>query len=374
MSDVAEDDVRRDRCANTSHRSTRRACLAVLCCWLALPLAVADAAGNAGTTLTPDLLALMANKDIGNERWTINLNLAEPASGSILSATGNVFRGVSDSPAFVYCELRSDSTGSLLDPASIFRFSCRGAPPCRDTPEECATNDWSLISDDVEVRADFFLPDAGLVETTGRNFVNQETKANYLLGDQFVNGAGKIIAEDPSPASIWRKTGIPVTDIHGRPVLSDLADTRSVDDVRAIIDRTTQLTGPLDTPGFTYKLKQAIDSRLFASMPYGSIADASDKNVNIKILDDIMRAGNVPQITRDAALDAYIRDPSPIAGLKAVSDTVTEHLVNRYGVPEAKARALANFWPNAKNHLSAYDIDQSTGVERIKRAAAQFAR
>jgi hypothetical protein len=106
----------------------------------------------------------MASKDIGDERWTINLNLAEPASESVLSATGNVFRAAGEPPAFVYCELRSDSAGSLRDPSSFFRFSCRGAPPCHDMPDECAANDWSLIGEDIEVRADFFLPDAGLGE------------------------------------------------------------------------------------------------------------------------------------------------------------------------------------------------------------------
>jgi len=137
---------------------------------LVVPLAViatlvAGAAGAqvpSGSTLSPDGRSFLVNKDLGNERWTINVNLYGNAPGDIINVTGNIFRADGGPASFVTCLVRSDSTGSLADPDSTFRLSCSGSDACTFTAESCARDAWTPIADDVPVPASFFLPPGGL--------------------------------------------------------------------------------------------------------------------------------------------------------------------------------------------------------------------
>ena len=177
-------------------------------------LAARDAHAQApsGSTLSPDARSFLVNKDLGNERWTINVNLFGSSPADIINVTGNIFRAdggpasfvtclvrndstgtltsltptISDEglvvdrflsvtgnvyqpdgspPSFVYCTQRADSTGTLSDPTSEFRFSCSGASACASNASECAETGWSLISDDIPLQASFFLPVGGLPAT-----------------------------------------------------------------------------------------------------------------------------------------------------------------------------------------------------------------
>jgi hypothetical protein len=104
----------------------------------------ADAQSNdRGATLSFDGFAYLVNKDIGNERWSIALNVApvETAQGTvsrIQSVTGNVFKRDGSAPSFVFCTERPDSQGTLDDPSSQFRVSCSGTAACATTAAECA--------------------------------------------------------------------------------------------------------------------------------------------------------------------------------------------------------------------------------------------
>lgn len=124
-----------------------------------------------GETLSFDQFAYLVNSDIGNERWSIALNIAPVATEAgtvtrIESVTGNVFKRDGSAPSFVYCTERPDSQGSLEDDQSTFRLSCSGATACSVPAEQCALA-WSVISDDVPIPASYFLPPGGLPALEG---------------------------------------------------------------------------------------------------------------------------------------------------------------------------------------------------------------
>ena len=124
-------------------------------------LAVSSAArAQSGATLTPDRHSYVVNKDVGAERWTINLNLASLSPQRTINVTGNVYRN-GQSPSFVWCQERDDSTGTLSNPGSIFRLRCSGASACGETATGCARSQWTTIADLVEIPASFFLPPGG---------------------------------------------------------------------------------------------------------------------------------------------------------------------------------------------------------------------
>ena len=133
--------------------------------------AFAQASGSRGATLTPDRFNSLVTKDVGAERWSISYSsepIVSPAGlvvDQFLSVTGNVYQPDGSPPSFVYCTQRADSTGTLSDPTSEFRFSCSGASACTGTADTCAATSWSLISDDITLQASFFLPPAGLPAT-----------------------------------------------------------------------------------------------------------------------------------------------------------------------------------------------------------------
>lgn len=75
-------------------------------------------AADRGIQLSPDGKRIMANKDVGSERWAITFNKDD---GTV---TGNVFRQDGGPPAFVFCR-----------PASVPNsFDCFGADACAASP------------------------------------------------------------------------------------------------------------------------------------------------------------------------------------------------------------------------------------------------
>jgi hypothetical protein len=109
-------------------------------------------AAPAGIIGTPDERAELISKDIGNERWAINLSLVQDAPFTI---TGNVFFPEGGDPAFVYCTVfRIDGSADDIAHAQ-FHFQCFGNGACH-TPGACPA--WQLISNDVSLPGSFFLP------------------------------------------------------------------------------------------------------------------------------------------------------------------------------------------------------------------------
>ncbi len=131
----------------------------------------------AGVTMTPDQRHLLVNKQLGEERWTISVNLvpeAETGSGPrVASIAGNVFRPGSDEVSFLFCQAEPGSTRSLSDPEGVLRLRCKGtgrcaegAPACEGRSScgalDCARHGWTLVASGLEVPAGFFLPPEGL--------------------------------------------------------------------------------------------------------------------------------------------------------------------------------------------------------------------
>ena len=129
--------------------------------------AVAASLAQSGSTLTPDRLSYVVSKDVGAERWTINLNLATSSPQRTINVTGNVFRS-GQAPSFVWCQERADSSGTLSAPSSVFRLRCSGSSACGDTATGCARSQWTTIADLVEIPARFFLPPGGQGFASGR--------------------------------------------------------------------------------------------------------------------------------------------------------------------------------------------------------------
>lgn len=99
--------------------------------------ACADESGvQRGIQNTPDAARLLVQKDVGDERWSISLNLDDG------TATGNVFRADGGEPAFVACE----PTGTPN------AFACAGADKCLGAP---CTQPFSPLAE-VALPATFF--------------------------------------------------------------------------------------------------------------------------------------------------------------------------------------------------------------------------
>lgn len=132
------------------------------CAALLAPLAASHAQQSpTAVTLTPDRRHLLVNKQLGPERWSISMNLGD--GGVVVDVAGEVFDAADAADAsFVHCAVRPDSTGSLDDPSSLFRLTCRGTGGCSSTALACARGSWQSIARDVEVPASFFLPPSGL--------------------------------------------------------------------------------------------------------------------------------------------------------------------------------------------------------------------
>jgi len=168
----------------------------------------AQAGGARGATLTLDQLNFLVTKDVGAERWSISYSLEPVVSpeglvvNQLLSVTGNVYQPDGSPPSFVYCLEREDSTGTLQDPASEFRFSCSGASACAGTASECAATGWTLISDDIPLQASFFLPPGGLPATP-------QSDPEIVVIGRTSDPPSIVVPVDGSSASALSSTDVP---------------------------------------------------------------------------------------------------------------------------------------------------------------------
>ncbi len=109
----------------------------------------AEAAPN-GVQWTPDGSHLLVNKDVGQERWTIALDLEH------LSATGNVFFVDGRAPAFLWCETVSSEFERAIGEITL-RYRCFGSDVALGG---FGIDDWTLISEQVFLPLSFFVPPA----------------------------------------------------------------------------------------------------------------------------------------------------------------------------------------------------------------------
>jgi hypothetical protein len=207
-------------------------------------------AQESGATLTPDGLTYLVSKDVGDQRWTIGLNLSSADGASFLNVTGNVFApdgGVS----FVLCQPRTDSTGTLVDPGSTFRLACYGTGPCPTSASDCARSSWTLIDDLVAVPASFFLPPGG----AGAAFVGPPSPV--ARRGSVASGAARAPAARPAGEAADRGATLSL-DGFNFLVSKDVADARwavslnlvpVITDSGGIEERIVSTTGNVYRPG-----------------------------------------------------------------------------------------------------------------------------
>jgi hypothetical protein len=110
-----------------------------------------------GVQWSPDSARIFVTKDVGAERWSITLNLAD------ISAAGNIFFTDGRPPAFVFCRL----TGHNHEPAVArlnLHFQCFGSDAAHGV---FALDDWNVIADDVRLSAAFFAPPSETCNLSG---------------------------------------------------------------------------------------------------------------------------------------------------------------------------------------------------------------
>lgn len=122
----------------------------------ALTASLAHAASG-GVQWSPDGLRLFANKDVGAERWSITLNLAD------VSATGNIFFADGRPPAFVWCQRTGHSHEPNVAKLTL-TYRCFGSSGAEGG---FSVNDWTVISDNVQLNAAFFAPEAETCDLNG---------------------------------------------------------------------------------------------------------------------------------------------------------------------------------------------------------------
>ena len=148
--------------------NTRVLMMAALTVALAAP--AAGEAAQSGVQWTPDGLRILVNKDVGNERWAITLNLAD------FSAAGNVFFTDDRAPAFIWCSKTGEDFDSSVGELNL-RYSCSGADRGLGG---FAEGDWALISDDVSLPLSFFIPEAETCNNGGvLNGPDSGSSGNY---------------------------------------------------------------------------------------------------------------------------------------------------------------------------------------------------
>lgn len=114
-------------------------------------------AAQSGVQWTPDSDRILVNKDVGSDRWAITLNVAD------FSATGNVFRSGGGDPAFVWCEKTGHSYDNSIGELDL-GYRCFGADRGIGG---FASDDWTLIADDIVLPLSFFIPEAETCDHAG---------------------------------------------------------------------------------------------------------------------------------------------------------------------------------------------------------------
>jgi hypothetical protein len=102
----------------------------------AICVASVDKAQERGTQLTPPQDLVLVNKDVGDQRWAIALDLRTG------TATGNVFRRNGGPTSFIWCS--ATKVELAADPKETnYTLDCWGADACPSPP--CAIDSWSRI-------------------------------------------------------------------------------------------------------------------------------------------------------------------------------------------------------------------------------------
>jgi hypothetical protein len=122
-----------------------------------LVAALPSLAAPSGVQWTPDSARVLVNKDVGDERWAITLNLAD------FTATGNVFKSDGSAPSFIWCQKTGDDFDTNAGELNL-HYSCYGADR---GVGGFASADWTLISDQVAIPMSFFIPEAETCDLTG---------------------------------------------------------------------------------------------------------------------------------------------------------------------------------------------------------------
>ena len=179
--------------------------------------ACTDASGaERGIQSVPDETRVLAQKDVGSERWALSLNFDDG------TATGNVFRSDGGEPAFVACTPNGSPNG----------FSCSGADKCLATPcntpftpigdvtlpasffavpEPCAET-YTKIAD-VTLPSDFFEPAAVATVsfdlTTSAPLEGFDLQITYSTALGAFVGAGEDVSCTVDAAGTFVKNGTP---------------------------------------------------------------------------------------------------------------------------------------------------------------------
>jgi hypothetical protein len=132
--------------------------LSLLACVSLGIVAIASSIANAasgGAQWSRDKQTIVAQKDVGNERWAITLNLLD------LSVSGNVFFTDGSPPQFISC----DTDEVVFDlPNLTIMYRCFGSGSAQTIFD---SNDWNFIGDGISLPASFFLPLPGSCDLTG---------------------------------------------------------------------------------------------------------------------------------------------------------------------------------------------------------------
>ena len=273
----------------------------------------------------------------------------------------NIFSGIVDAAVAI----RFDPTAEALKAVGTVRKAETAGVHLLPETRVLDVADWQNLSGPAK-EALLVEQGAGLYRTTGPIAINRLQKDDWLASKTFMDGKGQQLADLTTPSEIKRRfPEIPVTDIHGRPILDDLAKAKSVGEVRDLMARTTEIAGPGDLPGVSYKVRRVFNNRLFAKMEYGVIVDPTDKNTNWSVLDNIMRGANVSEQTRNRVLDGYVRNDNVLATVDDASEAMAQALM-AHGTPEADARKWVSFFREDNHRATSYDVNQATGVERLR--------
>lgn len=124
---------------------------------LVLAAATTVQAAEGGVQWTPAGTQILANKDVGAERWALTFNLSD------MSGTGTVFFTDDRDPAFIWCELQSSTFDAGVGELDL-RYRCLGSGRGIGG---FSLSDWSLISDQVDLPLSFFVPDAETCDNAG---------------------------------------------------------------------------------------------------------------------------------------------------------------------------------------------------------------
>jgi hypothetical protein len=162
--------------------------LSLLACVSLGIVAIASSIANAasgGVQWSRDKQTIVAQKDVGNERWAITLNPLD------LSISGNVFFTDGSPPQFISCD--ADEVVHDLPDLTIM-YTCFGSGSAQSIFD---SNDWNFIGDDISLPVSFFLPFPGPCDLSAAGATNGPNAGGATSVWQ-CNGTG---VQPPNPDS-----------------------------------------------------------------------------------------------------------------------------------------------------------------------------